>query len=94
MFVTGHDDGTVDVFTAGRRMRVAVSPAVEAGDLRRGQSVRLNEALTVVEVSGFEATGEVCALREILSGGERPSWWGTPTRSAWSGSPTPSHPGR
>nr|MDQ3990452.1 proteasome ATPase [Actinomycetota bacterium] len=71
VFVTEHDDGTVDVFTSGRRMRVAVSPAVEVGDLRRGQSVRLNEALTVVEAGSFEATGEVCALREILSGGER-----------------------
>jgi len=71
VFVTGHDDGTVDVFTSGRRMRVAVSPAVQDGNLRRGQSVRLNEALTVVEAGSFEATGEVCALREILSGGER-----------------------
>jgi proteasome-associated ATPase len=71
IFVTGHDDGTVDVFTSGRRMRVAVSPAVEVGDLRRGQSVRLNEALTVVQATSFEATGEVCALREILAGGER-----------------------
>ncbi|MDQ3990263.1 MAG: AAA family ATPase, partial [Actinomycetota bacterium] len=71
IFVTGHDDGTVDVFTSGRRMRVAVSPAVEVADLRRGQSVRLNEALTVVQATSFEATGEVCALREILAGGER-----------------------
>ena len=60
------EDGTVDVFTSGRRMRVAVSPAVEVEELRRGQSVRLNEALTVVEAGTFETTGEVCALREVL----------------------------
>jgi len=71
VFLSVHDDGTVDVFTSGRRMRVAVSPAVETANLLRGQSVRLNEALTVVEAGRFEAIGEVCALREVLTGGER-----------------------
>ena len=32
-----------------------------------GQSVRLNEALTVVEAGDFERVGEVCGLREVLS---------------------------
>jgi proteasome-associated ATPase len=67
VFLDRHTDGTVDVFTAGRKMRVAVSPAVEAEDLRKGQSVRLNEALTVVEAGGFERTGEVSTLRELLA---------------------------
>ncbi|WP_007024710.1 proteasome ATPase [Saccharomonospora iraqiensis] len=66
VFVTAYEDGTVDVFTSGRKMRVAVSPAVEVSELRRGQSVRLNEALTVVEAGEFENTGEVCTLRETL----------------------------
>jgi proteasome-associated ATPase len=66
VFLSSYPDGTVDVFTAGRRMRVAVSPAVEVVELGRGQSVRLNEALTVVEAGDFERTGEVCALREVL----------------------------
>ncbi|AHH96407.1 proteasome ATPase [Kutzneria viridogrisea] len=67
VYLAGHEDGTVDVFTAGRRMRVAVSPAVDGSELRLGQSVRLNEALTVVEGGGFERTGEVCTLRELLT---------------------------
>ncbi|MDQ3764474.1 MAG: proteasome ATPase [Actinomycetota bacterium] len=71
VFLAGFDDGCVDVFTSGRRMRVAVSPAVEVPRLRRGQSVRLNEALTVVEAGTFESTGEVCALREVLDCGQR-----------------------
>ncbi len=71
VFLAGFDDGCVDVFTSGRRMRVAVSPAVEVPQLRRGQSVRLNEALTVVEAGTFESTGEVCALREVLDCGQR-----------------------
>jgi proteasome-associated ATPase len=71
VFLGDFDDGTVDVFTSGRRMRVAVSPSVEIPALRRGQSVRLNEALTVVEAGTFELTGEVCALREVLDGDQR-----------------------
>ena len=71
VFLSCFDDGSVDVFTSGRRMRVAVSPAVEIPLLRKGQSVRLNEALTVVEAGTFESTGEVCTLREVLDCGQR-----------------------
>jgi proteasome-associated ATPase len=67
VFLVGHEDGTVDVFTAGRKMRVAASPAVEVEQLRRGQSVRLNEALTIVEAGEFERIGEVSTLRELLN---------------------------
>ncbi|WP_030105298.1 proteasome ATPase, partial [Actinoalloteichus caeruleus] len=66
VFLRAYEDGTVDVFTASRRMRVAVSPAVEAAELSLGQTVRLNEALTVVEAGEFERTGELCTLREVL----------------------------
>jgi len=67
VFLARFADETVDVFTSGRRMRVAVSPAVEGENLRPGQTVRLNEALTVVEAGEYERTGEVCGLREVLS---------------------------
>ncbi|MEV0083496.1 proteasome ATPase [Saccharopolyspora sp. NPDC003752] len=69
VFLHGYEDSTVDVFTSGRKMRVAVSPNVETEELRLGQSVRLNEALTVVEAGAFERTGEVCTFRELLSSG-------------------------
>jgi proteasome-associated ATPase len=68
VFLARFPDETVDVFTSGRRMRVAVSPAVSTTDLHSGQTVRLNEALTVVEAGEYERIGEVCALREVLSG--------------------------
>jgi len=61
-----HDDETVDVFTSGRRMRVICSPNVETDELQVGQTVRLNEALTVVEANKFSRTGELCTLREVL----------------------------
>jgi proteasome-associated ATPase len=77
VFVAAYEDNTVDVFTAGRRMRVSVSPAVEVESLQRGQALRLNEALTVVEGGGFELTGEVSSLREILA----PETEGGPSRA-------------
>jgi proteasome-associated ATPase len=67
VFLARFPDETVDVFTSGRRMRVAVSPAVPTEELRSGQTVRLNEALTVVEAGEYERVGEVCGLREVLS---------------------------
>jgi proteasome-associated ATPase len=67
VFLARYPDETVDVFTSGRRMRVAVSPAVATEELSSGQTVRLNEALTVVEAGAYERIGEVCALREVLT---------------------------
>ena len=68
VFLTTGPEGTVEVFTGGRRMRLAVSPTVDIEQLQRGQQVRLNEALTVVEAAQFDVIGEVCALREVLGG--------------------------
>jgi proteasome-associated ATPase len=71
VFLARHDDGTVDVFTGGRKLRVAVSPALDAEALRRGQEVLLNDALNIVDAFGFERAGEVVMLKEILEGGDR-----------------------
>jgi proteasome-associated ATPase len=68
VFLSAGPDGSIEVFTGGRRMRLAVSPTVEVEALQRGQQVRLNEALTVVEAGSYELVGEVCALREVLGG--------------------------
>ena len=71
VFLTRYEDGTVDVFTGGRKLRVAVSPAVELDSLRRGQEVLLNDALNIVDALGFERAGEVVMLKEVLDGGDR-----------------------
>jgi proteasome-associated ATPase len=70
-FLCRHEDGTVDVFTGGRKLRVTVSPAVDAEELQRGQEVMLNDALNVVAAFGFERTGEIVMLKELLEGGDR-----------------------
>lgn len=66
VFLNSGPDATVEVYTSGRRMRLSVSPNVEIASLRRGQQLRLNEALTVVEAAGYEMVGEVSSLRELL----------------------------
>jgi proteasome-associated ATPase len=65
------EDDTVDVFTSGRKMRLTCSPNIDLQLMKKGQTVRLNEALTVVEAGTFEAVGEISTLREILADGHR-----------------------
>jgi len=71
VFLEACEDGTADVFTGGRKMRVSVSPAVELDTLRPGQEVVLNEALNVVVAQGYETVGEVVMLKELLEDGDR-----------------------
>jgi ATP-dependent 26S proteasome regulatory subunit len=69
----GHnpDDGTVDVFSGGRKMRVALHPDIDAEEMQRGAEVVLNESLNVVLARGGERQGEVVTLKEVLDDGER-----------------------
>ena len=71
IFLSRHEDGTVDIFTGGRKLRVVVSPDIDAEALRRGQEVMLNEALNVVRALEFERQGDVVTLKEVLEGGDR-----------------------
>ncbi|MER6580609.1 proteasome ATPase [Nonomuraea sp. NPDC001023] len=70
-FLEAREDGTIEVFTGGRKLRVNVSPAVDVDSLRRGQEVMLNEALNVVEALGYEEVGEIVMLKELLDEGRR-----------------------
>lgn len=71
VFLTANEDGTADIFTGGRKLRVNVSPSVELEELRRGQELMLNEALNVVEAMEYESVGDIVTLKEILEDGER-----------------------
>src|SRR3954470_19066147 len=66
IFLTAFDDGTVDVFTGGRKLRVSVSPNLDVATLRTGQEVMLNEAMNVVQARDFERAGDVVMLKELL----------------------------
>ncbi len=60
------DDGTADITTGGRKLRVAVTPAVPTEDLQPGREVMLNEAMNVVAVTAFERVGELVTLKQLL----------------------------
>ena len=61
-----NDDGTVDVLTAGRKMRVNAQPTIEVKQLQRGQEVLLNESFNLVDVRHFEPTGEIVTVKERI----------------------------
>lgn len=69
LFLGSHADGTVDVSSAGRKMHVGASPSVDLETLRPGQEVKLNEAMTVVASGGYESTGEIVTVKEVLGDG-------------------------
>ncbi|WP_419845853.1 proteasome ATPase [Candidatus Poriferisocius sp.] len=70
-FLDHNDDGTVDVFSGGRKMRVALHPEIAIDGLRRGQEVVLNESLNVVLSRVGDGTGEVVTVKEVLICGRR-----------------------
>jgi proteasome-associated ATPase len=71
VYLEAQEDGTVDIFTGGRKLRVAVAPGVELGDLQPGREVMLNEALNIIAVHGYEKVGEIVSFKELLEDGER-----------------------
>ena len=66
VFLNLNEDGTVNVFTGGRKLRVNVSPAVDSTVMVKGQEVMLNEALNVIESMSYDVQGEVVILKELL----------------------------
>ena len=66
-FLQRLDDGTVDIVSNGRKMRVAVSPEVDLDELTPGQEVVLNETMNVVSVRAYENVGEIVTLKEVIS---------------------------
>jgi proteasome-associated ATPase len=71
VFLAAHEEHTADIFTAGRKMRVSVSPDVDLEALTPGKEVMVNEAMNVVKVLEFDEVGEVVLLKEMLEDGDR-----------------------
>jgi proteasome-associated ATPase len=64
-----NDDGTLDIMTGSRKLRVAAQPNVEVKKLQVGQEVLLNEAFNVIDIRHFEPAGDVLRVREVLTDG-------------------------
>src|ERR1700722_11786289 len=70
-YLQSNEDGTVDVSSSGRKMRVSLHPDVEVDDLRKGQEVVLNESLNVILARHHDSGGEVVTIAEVLEDGRR-----------------------
>ena len=66
IYSSPNDDGTINVFVGGRKMKVNLRPNIAADALRKGQQLILNEALNVVETCEFEMQGEVVRVKDLL----------------------------
>jgi proteasome-associated ATPase len=66
-----NSDGSADVFSSGRKMRVETHPAIDVEELQRGAEVVLNESLNIVKVREPERSGEVVTVKEVLEDGTR-----------------------
>jgi proteasome-associated ATPase len=66
-----NDDGTVDVLTSGRKMKVQLHPDIEHELLDFGAEVALNESFAVIAARRPESIGEVVTLKEVMDDGVR-----------------------
>jgi len=66
VFLGVNDDGTINISSGGRKLRVNVHPEIDPKSLQPGQELMLNEALNVVEACAYEVQGEVVSLKEML----------------------------
>ena len=71
VIVGKNDDGTVDVLTSGRKMKVQLHPDIEHELLDLGAEVALNESYNVIEARRPENTGEVVTLKDVMDDGIR-----------------------
>jgi proteasome-associated ATPase len=66
-----NDDGTVDILTSGRKMKVELHPDIEHELLERGSEVALNESFNVILARVPESTGEVVTIKDLMDDGIR-----------------------
>lgn len=70
--VTGKNaDGTADVLTSGRKLRVNVHPEIDSEDLELGSEVVLNDSMNIVTARTSESTGAVVSIKDVLDDGVR-----------------------
>ncbi|HUL85148.1 MAG TPA: proteasome ATPase [Actinomycetota bacterium] len=66
VFLRGNEDGSLDIVTAGRKMRVLPAPDIDVAKIVPGSQVVLNESLNVVEVLSPDRAGEIVRVKDKL----------------------------
>ncbi|TAN25093.1 MAG: proteasome ATPase [Actinomycetota bacterium] len=71
IYLGRNDDATADIYTSGRKMRVAVHPDISLDDIVSGQEVALNESFTIIHARSREIVGEVVTIKDIFEDEDR-----------------------
>src|SRR5881396_414969 len=66
VYLSVNEDGTVNVLSQSRKVKVNLHPSIKPETLKPGQELVLNEGLNVVEAAGYEIQGDVVILKEQL----------------------------
>jgi proteasome-associated ATPase len=66
VFLSLNDDGTVNILSSGRKVKVNLHPSIGKESIKPGQELVLNEGLNVIETAGYEIQGEVVIMKEAL----------------------------
>jgi proteasome-associated ATPase len=66
VYLQTNDDGSLDVVTAGRKMRVLPAPDLVVEGIAPGSQVVLNESLNAVEILGPDRAGDVVKVKDRL----------------------------
>jgi proteasome-associated ATPase len=66
VYLGTNDDGSIDVFTGGRKMRVTPAPDLDASRIMPGAQVILNDSLNAVEILDPDRQGEVVKVKDRL----------------------------
>jgi proteasome-associated ATPase len=66
VYLSVNEDGTVNVLSQSRKVKVNLHPSIKPEGLKPGQELVLNEGLNVVEAAGYEIQGDVVILKELL----------------------------
>src|SRR5581483_8946415 len=66
VFLSLNEDGTVNILSAGRKVKVNLHPSIVKEGIKPGQELVLNEGLNVIETAGYEIQGEVVVMKEAL----------------------------
>src|SRR6266481_4488303 len=69
VYLSVNDDGTVNILSQGRKVKVNLHPSIKSDEIKPGQELILNEGLNVVETAGYEIQGDVVILKEQLDEG-------------------------
>ncbi|PID58326.1 proteasome ATPase [candidate division KSB3 bacterium] len=65
-YIALNDDGSIDIESEGRRLRVTARPGLEPRSFRSGQQLLLNESLNIIGTADQETRGEVVQVKDLL----------------------------